>query len=349
MFNATVILIPAYNPTASLVDLATALAARGFDKIVIVDDGSTATENFERARSATSAHVLRHAHNQGKGAALKTGFAFISETFGGEAQSIITVDADGQHLCDDVVRIAKAGSAAPDSLILGVRDFQQSVPVRSKFGNYLTRLVLQQAKNIRLSDTQTGLRAIPLSFAMKCCELTSNRYEFELESIVLANRETIVLQELPISTVYIDNNVSSHFRPVVDSMRVYAVFARFISVSFASFLIDITAFAIAYAISSNVYTSTYLARSVSATLNFLGNKIFVFKSHDRMRAVLEASGYVLLVVAMATLSAYLVGRLHALTTSNIILVKVAVDACLFFASFLTQRHLLFLPRRLPTE
>jgi glycosyltransferase involved in cell wall biosynthesis len=345
MFNNIAVLIPAYNPQAPLIDLLRKLVASGFSNIVLVDDGSEVTELFDIAGEQLQIQVLRHPQNCGKGAALKTGFNYIADSFSGEIKTVITVDADGQHLHTDVARLAGAAIDAPESLILGVRDFQDSVPLRSKFGNYLTRTVLQKAKNISLSDTQTGLRAIPLAFAVRCCELTSSRYEFELESIVLASKQDIAIQELPIATVYIDNNDSSHFRPIVDSMRVYAVFARFISVSFASFLIDISAFAIAYAISSNVYTSTFLARSVSSTLNFLANKFFVFRSHNRMRAIFEASGYVLLVVVMATLSAYFVSLVHEATAFNVIAAKILVDAVLFFVSFLTQKYLLF--RRRP--
>lgn len=345
MFKSIALLIPAYNPDAPLIELLRKLRTCGFSNIVLVDDGSERTELFDVAEQELQVQVLRHAQNSGKGAALKTGFTYIAEHFAGEVASIITVDADGQHLDTDVVRVAGAAIDSPHSLVLGVRDFQDSVPLRSKFGNYLTRTVLQRAKNISLSDTQTGLRALPLDLALKCCALTSNRYEFELESIVLANTLGIAIEELPITTVYIANNASSHFRPIVDSMRVYAVFTRFISVSFASFLIDISAFAVAYAISSDVYTSTFLARSLSSTLNFLANKFFVFRSHSRMRAILEAGGYALLVVAMATLSAYFVNLLIENVMLNVIVAKVLVDAGLFVLSFLTQKYLLF--RRRP--
>ncbi|CAA0126001.1 Undecaprenyl-phosphate 4-deoxy-4-formamido-L-arabinose transferase [Halioglobus japonicus] len=341
MFNSIALLIPAYNPEAALIDLLQQLVSSGFGRIVLVDDGSEHTEVLDRAEKELPVHVLRHPQNCGKGAALKTGFTYIAENFANDIDTIITADADGQHLYSDVVRLAEAALNTPSSLILGVRDFQDSVPLRSKFGNYLTRTVLQRAKNISLSDTQTGLRAIPLSFAVSCCELTANRYEFELETIVLASKQGVPIEELPITTVYIDNNDSSHFRPIVDSMRVYAVFARFISVSFASFLIDISAFAIAYAISANVYTSTFMARSLSSTLNFLANKFFVFRSHNKMRTIFEASGYVLLVVVMATLSAYFVNLVHNTTAVNVITAKIVVDGALFVASFLTQKFLLF--------
>jgi glycosyltransferase involved in cell wall biosynthesis len=341
MFNSIALLIPAFDPEAPLIELLQALLNSGFSKIVLVDDGSEQCGVFDKAERELPIHVLRHAENKGKGAALKTGFTYIADKLGGEVSTIITVDADGQHLHSDVARLARAAIDTPASLILGVRDFHQSVPLRSKFGNLLTRTVLRRAKNISVSDTQTGLRAIPLSFALASCELAANRYEFELESIVLASKQGIVIEELPIATVYIDNNDSSHFRPIVDSMRVYAVFARFISVSFASFLIDISAFAIAYAISANVYTSTFVARSLSSTLNFLANKFFVFRSHNRMRAIFEAVGYVLLVVVMATLSAYFVNLVHTTTALNVIAAKIAVDAMLFIASFLTQKYILF--------
>lgn len=344
MLNSIAILIPAYNPKKPFIDLVASLNEYGFTKIVVVDDGSESIGTFDLASMKAPLHVLRHAENLGKGAALKTGFAFISEKLGDEVKTIVTVDADGQHLCSDVIRITESANENSRNVILGVRDFQDSVPIKSAIGNHLTRLVLKRAKNISLSDTQTGLRALPINFAKESCGITSNRYEFELESILLANQLGIEIQELPITTVYIANNESSHFRPIVDSMRVYAVFARFISISLVSFLIDIAAFAVSFAISSNVYTSTYLARSISATLNFLGNKFFVFKSDNKVRAIFEASGYVTLVVIMATLSAYFVNLVHSETLLNIIATKILVDAALFFVSFLAQKFLLFSER-----
>ena len=341
MLNTIAILIPAYNPGEPLSDLVASLSEYGFRKIVIVDDGSKDSSVFDKTSMRAPVHVLRHSQNLGKGAALKTGFSFISEKLSDGLKTIITVDADGQHLYSDVIRISENAREHSDKLILGVRDFSESVPIKSALGNQLTKLVLRRAENISLSDTQTGLRAIPIGVAQESCGIPSNRYEFELESILLANRLGTEIKEVPITTVYIANNESSHFRPIVDSMRVYAVFARFLSVSLVSFIIDIAAFAACFAISSNVYTSTYLARSISATLNFLGNKYFVFKSQDRVRAIFEAAGYVTLVLIMATLSAYFVNLVQSKTLLNIIAIKILVDASLFFISFFAQKYLLF--------
>jgi glycosyltransferase involved in cell wall biosynthesis len=344
MFNSIAILIPAYNPAAPLVELVCALRDNEFRKIVIVDDGSANADIFDEIAARVSVTILRHSKNLGKGAALKTGFNYISEQYPHEAQTVITVDADGQHLSADVTRIALRASKAPQNMILGVRDFQGRVPLRSAFGNALTSLVLRKAKSINLSDTQTGLRAIPMSFAISCCDITSNRYEFELESIVLANESGISIQELPITTVYVDNNESSHFRPILDSMRIYAVFARFISISLASFLIDITIFAICYSLTSQVFNSTYLARAASASFNFFGNKIFVFQSREKSRAFIEMLGYLVLVILIASLSAYFVNLIHNSTELDILLVKILVDSALFICSFLAQQILLFRKR-----
>ena len=123
------VLIPAYRPSASLPDLVRALAAKAIPAIVIVDDGSGPEyrEVFSRAAAFPNVHLLRHATNLGKGAALKTGINYALCTFPGLV-GIVTADADGQHHPDDIERIADTLLARPDCLVLGSRGFDGDVP-----------------------------------------------------------------------------------------------------------------------------------------------------------------------------------------------------------------------------
>ena len=339
--SQSIILIPAFNPSLDLIELVKNLLKTGFTRIVVVDDGSTSKEAFEKLQAMPPLTVVTHPHNMGKGAALKTGFKYILKNFASTAKTIITVDADGQHLSEDVKAVANTSGQKLNQLILGVRRFDTDVPLRSAFGNNITRKVLGWLSDVKVQDTQTGLRAIPVSLAEQCCTISSNRYEFELESLLLASELGYQIEQVPITTVYIENNASSHFRPVLDSMRVYAVFLRYTSISILSFLIDIALFAAFFYTSSNIFYSTYTARTVSAITNFVGNKYLVFKSYEKKRVITEASGYLALVLFSATLSASILSALQNVLPINIVAAKIAVDIGLFFLNFLIQHHLLF--------
>ena len=155
--------------------------------------------------------------------------------------------------------------------------------------NRLTRRVLRWLSRIDVQDTQTGLRSLSLPFAERCLSIAADRYEFELESLLLARDLGIDITQQPIETVYIDGNEGSHFRPVVDSLRVYWVFFRYVLSSLGSFVLDIALFTLFHGLTGHIIGSTYAARFVSGSFNFLVNKHAVFRSRDRRRLALERS------------------------------------------------------------
>jgi glycosyltransferase involved in cell wall biosynthesis len=162
------IVIPAYKPSRALLDVVKTLAGADARPIVVVDDGSGSDSRalFDEVESFPEVRLLRHAVNLGKGAALKTAINFVLCEMPG-ITGIVTADADGQHHPDDIRRVAEALAANPASLVLGCRAFGKDVPLRSKFGNVLTSAVMHALLGRKLSDTQTGLRGIPV-FCRAC-------------------------------------------------------------------------------------------------------------------------------------------------------------------------------------
>ena len=227
--HRAVIVIPAHEPPAKLVELVQDLS-RDARAVVIVDDGSSSQcrEVFSQASALPNVTLLSHAVNLGKGRALKTAFEHVLLTTTADAVGVVTADADGQHLAADIRRVAERleDRATPAALILGSRAFQGEVPLRSRFGNLLTRKVFALLIGRALSDTQTGLRGIPRSFLAELTQLEGNRYEFELEMLIRATRR-MPIEELGIATVY-GAFAKSHFDPLRDSLRIYSVFVRFI-------------------------------------------------------------------------------------------------------------------------
>ena len=212
------ILIPAYEPDATLVRLVEALRPLGAH-LVVVDDGSK-TAAARAAFAALAGRVdalLVHGVNRGKGAALRTGFAWIRDHLP-EAEVVVTADADGQHTPADIRRVAEAALAHPQGLVLGVRQFSGHVPLRSRFGNAWARFFFWLLTGLSLRDTQTGLRAVPRALLARVLALPGERYDYETRMLVDARRHAAKPLQVAIETVYLDGNRSSHFRPLRDTL-----------------------------------------------------------------------------------------------------------------------------------
>ena len=344
-----VLLIPAYEPPRSLSALVAELLASGaFGAAVVVDDGSADQRRgvFAAIDRVDQADVLRHAVNLGKGAALKTGMNFAACRYPGSV-GIVTADADGQHAVSDIVATAESLQSQPRSLILGARSFGADVPLRSRFGNLLTRGVMRVATGAKISDTQTGLRGVPMDFVPELLKLKPTGYDFELDMLLSFRASGGRLREIPIETIYIDGNRDSHFDPLLDSMRIYFVFVRFGGVSLATAVIDNVLFALSIVASGNVLLSQVIARLFAGFFNYFANKVAVFCSAERDRVALPK--YWLAVAASGTLSYVLIRTVVEHLPIAVIPAKLAVESFLFFVNFLIQRHFVFAERRAEAE
>ena len=251
-----IVVIPAYEPDCKMLGV-----IRDFHEkapsfpLVIVDDGSSepCQKLFAEAEADPGVTVLHHEKNRGKGAALKTAFAYIAEHYPKD-EGILTVDADGQHLIHDALRVVEAWEKNPDMLVTGGRQFKGAVPLRSRLGNGITRGVFHLTTGKRLYDTQTGLRAFSVGRVPEMLALHGDRYEYEIHQLLYCCTASTGVYEVPIETVYLENNQSSHFDTLRDSAKIYKVifkflkpmFLRFITSSLMSFVIDFLVFCLAF-------------------------------------------------------------------------------------------------------
>lgn len=346
--NQICIVIPSLDPDQKLLNLLENLTQSGYAHIILVNDGSSEKYNnfFQTAKNCYHCHVLRHCINQGKGRALKTAFNYFMEHFS-DMTGLITVDSDGQHQISDIDACACSLLANPDKLTLGCRDFtSQKVPFRSQFGNILTRNVFNLLCGIKISDTQTGLRAIPTALIPLFLTTSGERFEYEMNMLIDCKQHNISLQEVPIQTIYLEKNASSHFNPLLDSARIYTVFLKFIVSSLSSFVIDIVFFTLfTFFLKrilplSYIFVSTAVARIISSSANYLINKHSVFKNHQRKRFSLLK--YYTLATAQMLCSAFCVTVLHhSFSAWSETALKVIVDTILFFLSFKIQQNWVF--------
>lgn len=224
--NADVaILIPAYDPDEKLVALVEKLRTL-FAHLVVVDDGSTrGQEVFAAIRPFVDA-LLVHAANRGKGAALKTGLAWIRDHLPA-VKGAVTADADGQHLPEDICRVAEATAARTGGIVLGVRQFEgRKMPFRSRWGNWWARAEARVATGFAIADTQTGLRGIPAGLFGRMLALPGDRYEYETKMLLDLRHHAEPPCQIPIRAIYIDGNSSSHYRPLRDTLLTQGAMLR---------------------------------------------------------------------------------------------------------------------------
>lgn len=197
------VVIPAYQPSALLLDLVKDVTAAGYGAVV-VDDGSTMDRQwiFAQLEALLAVVVLHHPQNRGKGAALKTAFQAVW-TWNDPTAYLVTMDADGQQLPQDAERVLQEARTHPGALVLGTRTFGRGVPLRSRVGNALTRVAFHLLSRTKVADTQTGLRAFGFSQLTYLLETEGSGYDYEMNVLLHCKRHGIPLVEVPIQTVYL--------------------------------------------------------------------------------------------------------------------------------------------------
>lgn len=337
-----VVVIPAYQPDGRLVELVNSLVqTNAFKAIVAVDDGSGQEHRpyFDQISRIPTVTVLRHITNMGQGAADKTGMNYAACTFP-DSPGVVTADADGQHVVEDIRRVAEGLLENPRKMILGVRDFSgPEVPFRSRLGNVMTRHLLRLVGGQRVSDTQTGLRAVPMSMIPSIVKLRSNGFDFALDLLLLCKYKKIHIVEETIQTVYFDENRSSHFRPLLDSMRIYAVLFRFAIASLAAAAVDTAVFLLASSLSSSIAGAQVCARIAAVTVNYIANKKLVF--HSGRSHLYSLPKYLLLVAVSGTISYGMIMLLVSRTPLSVIAAKILAESTIFVFNFAIQRDFIF--------
>lgn len=334
-------LIPAYKPEKILCEVARELINGGvFQAVVVVNDGSGAEYDaiFAELGAMKGIFILNHDANRGKGAALKTGFSYIQNKFP-KSIGIVTADADGQHDPKDVKNVALELSKSPHNIILGARTFKGNIPLRSRFGNILTRHVLSLFSHQTIQDTQTGLRGIPAQLINVLTELRPNGYNYELEMLITCKRLGVKIREVSIRTIYINANKSSHFKPILDSLRIYSVFLKFGAASLLSALLDNVIFALALWLGSSLLLSQIFGRLMVLLLNYLMNRRAVFRS--KTKVVNSLPRYLGLALFLLLTSYSLIYITISWFKIDVLVAKIGVESMLFIVSFIIQKLYVF--------
>lgn len=347
------IIIPSYQPDERIIRLVKELKTEKLEPIVVVNDGSNEKYStlFDELKEKYECTVLVHAVNQGKGRALKTAFNFCLNAYPNMI-GCVTADSDGQHSVDSIQKCMEALEKQPHTLVMGCRDFDaEGVPDKSRLGNKISRWVCKTFCGVKVSDTQTGLRAIPKEFMAELLNVSGERFEFETNMLIFS-KDRVQINEVEIETIYDSKeNHSTHFNPIKDSFRIYKLFLksflRFLVSSLSSSCIDIILFSMFCGMFRNVMADYYvlfasiMARVISATYNYCVNYKLVFFSKSSVKS--SAIRYVILAIAQGMISSICVAGFVGILRleGHEVIAKIPVDVVLFVISFVIQREFVY--------
>ena len=354
------VVLPSLDPDEKLIRVVDGLLEHGFTDIILVNDGSKA-ENLhyftDLAAAHPEIHLLHHEVNKGKGAALKNAFRYFLENRP-EGVGVVTVDGDDQHHPEDTRRCCEQMMKSWN-VVLGCRDFTlDHVPARSRFGNHTTSAIFKIFVGMTISDTQTGLRAIPREQLKILSAIEGDRFEYETNMLLAMKDNGMAFDEVKIRTVYIEENKSSHFRVIHDSWRIYKLilkhFFRYTLSSLTSAVVDTAAYALLSRLLSGLLKGIALtsvagvgARVISSLLNFFMNKKLVFQTNvSTGKAMLRY--YALALPQMAaqvllTQGAYSLFGISDTATGLRTLIYTVVMTVLYFLSYMIQQRWVFAP------
>ena len=352
------VVLPSLDPDEKLVAVVDGLLEYGFTDIILINDGSK-PENLHYFTDLAAQHpeinLIHHEVNRGKGAGLKNAFRWFLENRP-QGRGVVTVDGDNQHHPEDTRRCCER-MLETGHIILGCRDFTlDHVPPRSRFGNRLTSAVFKLFVGMTLSDTQTGLRAIPRWALEDFCAVAGDRFEYETNMLLEMKARGMKFEEVKIRTVYIEENKSSHFHPIRDSWRIYKLILKHFFRYTASSLISSAVDAGGYSLLSGLLENTLkgfaltavaggVARLISSMLNFFMNRKLVFRSRAPLgQAMLRYYALALpqmAVQVLMTQGVYALLRISDRATFLRTLIYVVVMCALYLISYMIQQRWVF--------
>lgn len=332
-----IIVIPAFEPTGRLLQLIDEIQSNHLYPIVLIDDGSSQRCKviFESAQQK-GCIVLNHEKNLGKGAALKTAFTFILNHFPTE-DGVVCADCDGQHHWLDIKAVAEEIQSHPNAIVLGSREFIGAIPFKSYVGNKLTRSIFSFVSGHQIADTQTGLRGFPFTMLPWLISVPGTRYEYEMNQLLELKSTDYTIHSIPIKTIYENNNEGSHFRPIVDSIRIYMPIIKYGLSSLTCGILDFILFFLVNWLTNNLLLSVISARMLSSLCNYFINRYAVFKPKSTSKKSIIQ--YYCLAVFILTANYLLLASFT--TILPLFLSKLLTEILLFCISFYIQRKFIF--------
>jgi putative flippase GtrA len=236
--------------------------------------------------------------------------------------------------------LADAIDSSKMEMVLGVRQFEGDVPFKSRFGNSISAFTFKMATGIDLNDTQTGLRGYPHKLLPWLCSVDGKRFEYEQNLLLRSKKSGISIKQLPIATIYDNNNKGTHFRPINDSISVLFPIIKFCSSSILSFFVDFVFLLLFRWIFGGLFFCVVFARVISSTFNYIVNKFFVFDAKDTSSKQ-SAPKYFGLALVILSLNYCMMKLFIEVINMHIVPAKILTEITLFTISYTVQKLFIF--------
>ena len=330
------VIVPAYNPDEKLLGVIKDIKSYNIDRIIVVNDGSNefSKEIFDAIKNDVI--LLTHEINKGKGVALKTAMKCIKEL--GIEDKVLTIDADGQHKMKDGIKLLEVLENGKKEFVTGSRTFKEKIPLRNRIGNIINSYTFMLLSGKKVNDTLNGLRAFSTTLIDFLLEIEGERYEYEMNVIIQCAKNKVNIKEVPIDVVYHEGENSSHFRALIDSIRIYGTMLIYLGSSFISFIIDYIIFLLTMAITHHLIISNVVARLISATCNFLLNSKVVFRQKKiTLKQVIQYTALAIVVLVINTTLLNIITNKLPLPA----LTKVITEVIIMVFNYIIQKKIIF--------
>jgi len=332
--------IPAFNPGEVVTEVVNKTLPH-VDHIILVNDGCDDENSAildQLNESSNHITLINHPKNFGKGFAIQSG---LSHALKQGYEYVIMLDSDGQHDPAEIQLFKDKIAATNSPFIIGTRSQIGKMPLKSKIGNISMAWAFRLITGKKLTDTQSGYRALSKPFIQKfLAQCKPGRYETEMKMLFLAAKEGKTIEQVPISTIYIDDNRNSKFKPVQDSVRVLSSFLLFAGVGILSFLLDYGLFLVLTLMADSYFLNAHImSRIVSSGFNYLATKRYVFNNHDAVATT--AIKYLLAVLVSLLLSSALLYLFVDYFLWNPIWAKPTAELLTFCINFFVLKNFVF--------
>ncbi len=330
------VIVPAYNPDEKLLEVIKDIKSYNIDRIIVVNDGSKkeCDEIFNSIKSDVI--LLTHEINKGKGVALKTAMKYIKEL--GIEDKVLTIDADAQHKMEDGIKLLENLESSNKEFVTGSRTFKEKVPLKNRIGNVINSYTFMLLSGKKVKDTLNGLRAFNTNLIDFLLEVEGERYEYEMNVIIQCAKNKINIKEVPIDVVYHEGENTSHFRAIIDSIRIYGTMLVYLGSSFISFIIDYIVFILTMAVTKELIISNVIARVISATCNFLLNSKIVFRQKKiTIKQVVQYAFLAIFVLVINTTLLQIITNKLPLPA----LTKVITEVIILAFNYIIQKKIIF--------
>ncbi|MDX1431839.1 MAG: glycosyltransferase family 2 protein [Gammaproteobacteria bacterium] len=212
--------IPAFNEVRTVATIVHRTAPH-VRWVIVVDDGST--DGTAAALAGLPVRVLANGRNLGKGASLLRGFEHALAL---GADAVVTLDADGQHLPEDIPRLLAASAHRPGDIVIGARlHHRERMPRLRRFGNAMADFWISWACGYPVRDTQSGMRLYPGAALARVCPRRARGFVLESELLIEAARTGCYASCIGIDTIYGSAPRRSHYRTMHDTLAIVAMVA----------------------------------------------------------------------------------------------------------------------------